>query len=81
MKIKFLFALLLLSPSLLVAANELAYVTNEKDDSISVIDLKQQKVIKEIPIGQRPRGIIFNHDQSLALIFVPVILTVFKSLI
>ncbi len=68
MKIKYLFTLLLLTPSLLVSANELAYVTNEKDDNISVIDLKQQKVIKEIPVGQRPRGIIFNHDQSLAYI-------------
>ena len=68
MKIKFLLSLFLLSQSLLVSAGELAYVTNEKDDNISVIDIEQQKVIREIAVGQRPRGIIFNHDQSLAYI-------------
>ena len=68
MKIKFLLGLLYIIQSLCVTAAEFAYVTNEKDDNISVIDLEQQKVIKEIPVGQRPRGIIFNHDQSLAYI-------------
>ena len=64
MKIKLLLGLYFISQSLLVNAGELAYITNEKDDNISVIDLEQQKVIKEIPVGQRPRGIIFNHEGS-----------------
>lgn len=34
-----------------VLAKELAYVTNEKDNSISVVDLDDFSVIKEIPVG------------------------------
>lgn len=49
-------------------ATELAYVTNEKDDNISVIDLNLNKVIKQIAVGQRPRGIILNKEQTLAYI-------------
>ncbi|MGR5410911.1 MULTISPECIES: PQQ-dependent catabolism-associated beta-propeller protein [Vibrio] len=60
-------ALVGITPALSVA-NEQAYVTNEKDDDISVIDMSSFEVIKQIPVGQRPRGIIFNHDQTLAYI-------------
>ena len=49
-------------------AKELAYVTNEKSNSLSVIDLDDYTVIKEVPVGERPRGFIFNHDQTLAYI-------------
>ena len=50
------------------AESELAYVTNEKDDTISVIDLASYEVIKTINVGERPRGFIFNQDQTLAYI-------------
>lgn len=40
------------------------WVTNEKDDTISVIDIDTLEVIRTIPTGERPRGIIFSHDYS-----------------
>ncbi len=49
-------------------STELAYVTNEKDDNISVIDLSENKVVKTIAVGQRPRGVIMNKDHTLAYI-------------
>ncbi|MFW1677749.1 YVTN family beta-propeller repeat protein [Pontibacter sp. JAM-7] len=55
-------AALLLSASL--AQAEVAYVSNEKDDSLSLIDLSTLEVIKTIDVGQRPRGIIFSKDYS-----------------
>jgi YVTN family beta-propeller protein len=57
---------LLLGCSLLAtpAFADLAYVSNEKDNSISVIDLKTLEVKETIDVGQRPRGIIFSKDYS-----------------
>ena len=46
----------------------LAYVTNEKDNTVSVIDIKKKKVIKTVKVGQRPRGIILSKDEKLVLI-------------
>jgi len=45
-----------------------AYITNEKDNTVSVIDIKKQKVIKTVDVGQRPRGIIMTKDGKLVLI-------------
>ncbi|KMK66989.1 YVTN family beta-propeller repeat protein [Puniceibacterium sp. IMCC21224] len=44
------------------------WVTNEKDNTISVIDIDTQTVTRTIPTGERPRGIIFSHDFSVAYI-------------
>ena len=49
-----------------VEANR-AYITNEKDNTVSVIDIKK-KVIKTVKVGQRPRGIIMSKDGKLVLI-------------
>ena len=46
-----------------LAAAEI-WVTNEKDDTISVIDLDTLEVTRTIPTGQRPRGITFSKDYS-----------------
>ena len=46
----------------------LAYITNEKDNTVSVIDIKKQKVVKTVEVGQRPRGIIMSKDGKLVLI-------------
>ena len=46
----------------------LAYITNEKDNTVSVIDVDKRKVIKTVDVGQRPRGIIMSHDGKLVLI-------------
>ena len=40
------------------------WVTNEKDDTISVIDIDTLEVVRTIETGERPRGITFNSDYS-----------------
>ena len=45
-----------------------AYITNEKDNTLSVIDIDKRKVIKTVDIGQRPRGITMTKDGKLVLI-------------
>ena len=55
----FLF-LLLAVPSFADAAT--AYISNEKDNTISVVDLDKMEVTDTIKVGQRPRGIILSED-------------------
>ncbi len=45
-----------------------AYVTNEKDNTLSVIDTEKMEVTKTIKIGQRPRGIILSKDGKWIII-------------
>ncbi len=59
-----LFVGLAYSASLLAAPSGHIFVTNEKDDSVSVIDGKSLEVINTIPIGERPRGIGVSPDGS-----------------
>ncbi len=54
------FAVMLACPA---SAAEI-WVTNEKDDTISVIDISTLEVIRTIPTGERPRGITFSKDHS-----------------
>ena len=44
-----------------VTAGEI-WVTNEKDDTVSVIDTDTLEVIQTYPTGERPRGITFSKD-------------------
>ena len=46
-----------------VSAEEI-WITNEKDDSISVIDVSTLEVVRTIETGERPRGITFSNDYS-----------------
>ena len=39
------------------AASTLAYVSNERSSTVSVIDYASGQKIAEWPVGQRPRGI------------------------
>ncbi|SUD60511.1 PedA protein [Ectopseudomonas oleovorans] len=39
-----------------------AYVSNEKDDSISVIDLDSLEVTATLAVGMRPRGLLLSSD-------------------
>ena len=50
------------------ALAEQVYITNEKDDTISVIDLESLKVVKTIPVGERPRGITLSIDKKFIFI-------------
>ena len=38
------------------------YVSNEKDNTISVVDGQSYEVIATVPVGQRPRGIVFSAE-------------------
>lgn len=46
------------------ALAEEIWVTNEKDNTVSVIDVATLEVTRTIPTGERPRGITFSHDFS-----------------
>jgi len=41
------------------------WVSNEKDDTISVIDIETLEVVRTIDVGERPRGITFSKDYSV----------------
>src|SRR5580698_11244217 len=45
-----------------------AYVSNERDNTISVVDLDQMKTVKTVPVGQRPRGITMTKDGKELLV-------------
>ena len=65
-----------LAPFLLAAALCLAppavaakaYVSNEKDNNISVIDLDSMTVTGTLETGKRPRGLALSHDNKLLYI-------------
>lgn len=44
------------------------WVTNERDDTISVIDTDTLQVTRTIAVGERPRGITFAHDYSVVYV-------------
>ena len=46
------------------AAAYTAYVTNEKDNTVSVVDLDKMETVKTIPVGERPRGILLSKDKK-----------------
>ena len=50
------------------AAAFTVYVSNEKDNSISIIDSDSLSVVDTIKVGQRPRGILLTKDGSQLLI-------------
>ena len=47
-----------------------AYVSNEKSNTISVIDTDKLIVVKTIKVGQRPRGIELTKDGKFILVAV-----------
>src|SRR5262249_18325180 len=44
------------------ASAETIYVTNEKGNTVSVIDGQSLEVVKTIPVGNRPRGFVMSLD-------------------
>src|ERR1700710_3337153 len=48
----------------------MAYVSNEKGNTVSVIDTDKWAVTKTIKVGQRPRGIEFTRDGKFVLVAV-----------
>ena len=47
-----------------------AFVSNEKDNTVSVIDTEKLEVIKTLKVGHRPRGIILSKDAKWLIICV-----------
>src|SRR5688572_32906681 len=45
-----------------------AYVSNEKGNTISVVDLEKMETVATVPVGERPRGITLSHDNKLLYI-------------
>src|SRR5258707_12280095 len=52
------------------AAAYIAYVSNEKANTVSVIDTDSWTVTKTIKVGQRPRGIEFTRDGKSVMVAV-----------
>lgn len=46
------------------ARSETIFVSNEKGNSITVLDADTLKILKTVPVGQRPRGIVLSKDNS-----------------
>ena len=44
------------------ASAYMVYVSNEKDNTITVVDSTTMEVVKTVQVGQRPRGITISHD-------------------
>lgn len=44
------------------ASAYMVYVSNEKDNTMTVVDSTTMKVVKSVPVGQRPRGITISPD-------------------
>jgi PQQ-dependent catabolism-associated beta-propeller protein len=53
--------ILLLGPWSALA--ETIYVSNEKDNTITVVDGSALQAVKTVPVGQRPRGIVLSKDE------------------
>ncbi|OHV78637.1 YVTN family beta-propeller repeat protein [Ensifer sp. LCM 4579] len=43
----------------------MVYVSNERDNTVSVVDSTTMEVVHTINVGQRPRGITISHDGKL----------------
>src|SRR3981081_2217543 len=52
------------------ASAYVAYVSNEKANTVSVIDTDSWTVTKTIKVGQRPRGIEFTRDGKSVMVAV-----------
>ncbi|HQU90801.1 MAG TPA: beta-propeller fold lactonase family protein [Pyrinomonadaceae bacterium] len=54
------------SPAHVIAdpQGKLAYVTNGADDTVSVVDVAQRKVVREIEVGDSPHGMRMRPDGS-----------------
>ena len=44
------------------------YVSNEKDNTVSIIDSESLEVVDTLKVGQRPRGIILTKDGKHLLV-------------
>ena len=64
MRTRCLTALLLVLAATRAEAAATAWVSNEKDNTVSVIYVGTQQVVDTIAVGQRPRGVVFSPDYA-----------------
>ncbi len=50
-----------------ISVADTLYITLEKDNALAVVDGETGKLLKTVPLGQRPRGIALSKDQKLAV--------------
>ena len=48
--------------SLQFAQADWVYISNERDDTVSVIDTETLEVVKTLDVGERPRGVTLSRD-------------------
>jgi PQQ-dependent catabolism-associated beta-propeller protein len=46
----------------------IAFVSNEKDNTITVLDIDALKVVATVPVGKRPRGMVLSPDHKTLFI-------------
>ncbi len=51
-----------------MAAAYTVYITNEKDNTVSIIDSTKLEVTRTVKVGQRPRGVLLSKDAKWLLI-------------
>lgn len=44
--------------------NNFAFITNQLDDSLDIINLDELRVIRNIKVGKKPAGIVINKDKK-----------------
>jgi PQQ-dependent catabolism-associated beta-propeller protein len=66
--LKFAGSLFLLIAAAGAARANTAYITNEKGNSVSVVDTVTLEVMKTFKVGQRPRGIALSKDDAFLFI-------------
>ncbi len=47
---------------------DIAVITHEKSNSVSVVDLNTEKVISTIPVGREPKGVAIDSGLNIALV-------------
>ena len=62
-----LLALALLSISATIQA-ETVFVSLEKDNALALVDPVEGKLLKTVPIGQRPRGLALSTDNKFLFV-------------
>jgi YVTN family beta-propeller protein len=63
-----LFAALMLLSAILQSPAASLFVSNERDNTVTVLDSVTLKAIKTIPVGRRPRGIVVTPDHKEVLV-------------
>jgi len=52
-----------LSVAICVQAAEFAYITNQGEHTVSVVDLQQHTVLSTVAVGKAPVGVAVDHHQ------------------